>query len=78
MNGFLACAAAALLILEEEEQEKKRRYWVHPIIANREQRGQFWAMYSDLRVHEEKFFEYMRMSVKRWVHLLMHTKLVLS
>lgn len=44
-----------------------RRYWVHPIIQNREERGQFRILYNDLRQHEEKFFNYSRMSVNKLV-----------
>ncbi|PIO15882.1 hypothetical protein AB205_0145360 [Aquarana catesbeiana] len=69
-NVFLACAAPALVMLEEEEQENKCRYWVHLVIANREQLGQFWAMYGDLRVHEEKLFEYTPVSVKSFDEFL--------
>ncbi|PIO23178.1 hypothetical protein AB205_0203050, partial [Aquarana catesbeiana] len=47
-----------------------RRYWVHPIVQNREERGQFRILYNDLRQHEEKFFNYSRMSVNSFDELL--------
>ncbi|PIO35237.1 hypothetical protein AB205_0055390, partial [Aquarana catesbeiana] len=47
-----------------------RRYWVHPIIQNKEERGQFRILYNDLRQHKEKFFNYSRMSVNSFNELL--------
>lgn len=73
----MAALVTMALVLEEEEEEQRRRqrrqrrYWVHPVIANRQQRGQFWVLYNDLRAHEEKFFEYTRMSMRRWVMLML-------
>lgn len=52
---FVACAAAAALLLGEEERRKRPRYWVHTIIANREQHSQLWVMYNDLCMNENNF-----------------------
>lgn len=69
MSFFLAVATVtpAVLLEEEaeEEQRRKHRFWVHPVIANREQRGQFYSIYNELRAHEDKFMDYTRMSIKR-------------
>lgn len=70
----VSIATAAVLINKDKARRRRRRmrmirrrYWVHPIISNREQRGQFSVLYNDLRQHEEKFFNYSRMSVNRLV-----------
>ncbi|PIO35509.1 hypothetical protein AB205_0091080 [Aquarana catesbeiana] len=42
---------------------RRRRYWIHPIIVNRDTRGQFWAMFQNLRGYDDKFFNYTRMSI---------------
>ncbi|PIO13041.1 hypothetical protein AB205_0216580 [Aquarana catesbeiana] len=49
---------------------RRRRYWIHPIIANRDNRGQFWAMYENLCVFEDKFFNYTRMLIASFDELL--------
>ena len=62
-----AVITAGLAVLTEEEEEerkrrmrmrRRRRYWIHPIIANRANRGHFWAMYDKMRGFEDKFFNY--------------------
>lgn len=68
VGSAVIMAAVAALIDEEEEDNRRRRrhrFWVHPIITQREERGQFWTLYEDLRAHEDKFFNYTRMSIKR-------------
>ncbi|XP_077327569.1 uncharacterized protein LOC143962118 [Lithobates pipiens] len=72
MACFVAASAVATFFLHEQERRKKRarRYWIHPVIADREERGQFWVMYSDLRDHEDTFLDYTRMSIKSFDELL--------
>ncbi|PIO13369.1 hypothetical protein AB205_0019250 [Aquarana catesbeiana] len=72
MVCFVAAATVMSYFLHERERTKKRarRYWIHPVIADREERGQFWVMYSDLRDHEDKFLDYTRMSIKSFDVLL--------
>ncbi|PIO09451.1 hypothetical protein AB205_0168280 [Aquarana catesbeiana] len=69
---FVAAATVTSYFLHERERRKKRarRYWIHPIIADREERGQFWVMHSDLRDHEDTFLDYTRMSIKSFDELL--------
>ena len=75
MALFMAAATASRYLLNERQRRRKRqrRFWIHPVIADREERGQFWVMYNDLRDHEEKFQDYTRMSIRRlvkiiWIH----------
>lgn len=65
-------ATAAVIIKKKKARLRRRmmmlstrRYWVHPVIANREDRGQFKMIYNDLRQHKENFFNYTCMSVDR-------------
>lgn len=53
-----AVATAAALIEREENRRMTRRYWVHPVVANREEHGQFRVIYHELCTHEEKYFNY--------------------
>lgn len=54
-------ATAAVIIKKKKARLRRRRmmmlstrrYWVHPVIANREDRGQFKMIYNDLRQHNE-------------------------
>ncbi|XP_066455030.1 uncharacterized protein [Eleutherodactylus coqui] len=55
---------------EEEPPRKKRRYWVHPLVSQRYEKGHFQALYTDLRTHPEKFASFTRMSVEAFDKLL--------
>ncbi|PIO33409.1 hypothetical protein AB205_0088680, partial [Aquarana catesbeiana] len=71
--GSAVMAAVAALIDEEEgdnQRRRRHRFWIHPIIAQREGRGQFGVLYNDLHAHEDKFFNYTRMSIKSFDELL--------
>lgn len=62
--------AAALSILVLRIRKKKRKYWVHPIYSERFIKGKFHTLYSDLRGHPKKFFQYFRMNVPTFDNLL--------
>ncbi|XP_068123187.1 putative nuclease HARBI1 [Hyperolius riggenbachi] len=51
-------------------RSRVRRWWVHPLLQERQQKGQFSVLYQDLRKHPVKFFKYSRMSVDLFDHLL--------
>ncbi|PIN97952.1 hypothetical protein AB205_0155820, partial [Aquarana catesbeiana] len=72
VGSAVIMAAVAALIDEEEEDNRRRRhrFWIHPIIAQREGRGQFGVLYNDVRAHEDKFFNYTRMSIRSFDELL--------
>ncbi|XP_040278166.1 uncharacterized protein LOC120993762 [Bufo bufo] len=65
-----ALVAAIDLERLRRRRDSRRRFWVHPVIANRQERGQFWALYANLRGHEDKFFDYTRMSIHSFDELL--------
>ncbi|XP_034838224.1 protein ALP1-like [Maniola jurtina] len=44
-------------------RRRQRRYWVHPILSDRLSSSLFVTLYPELRLHEENFFNYFRMSV---------------
>ncbi|KDR11682.1 hypothetical protein L798_14566, partial [Zootermopsis nevadensis] len=51
-------------------KKRNRRYWIHPMFLERSTKGAFHLLYDDLRKHDEKFFNYTRMSVKSFDQLL--------
>ncbi|PIO32461.1 hypothetical protein AB205_0197140, partial [Aquarana catesbeiana] len=71
-SAVILAAIAAFIDKEEEDNRRRRRhrFWIHPIIAQREVRGQFGVLYNDLRAHEDKFFNYTRMSIRSFDELL--------
>ncbi|PIN98044.1 hypothetical protein AB205_0157060 [Aquarana catesbeiana] len=73
VGSAVIMAAVAALIDEEEEENRSRRrhrFWIHPVIAQREGRSQFWVIYNDLRAHEDKLFNYTQISIGRFDALL--------
>lgn len=62
---------AAFLAEEEEKKTKRKRsMWVHPINQKRAQLGEFHHLFKDLKEDEKKFFQYFRMSTKKFFDLL--------
>lgn len=49
---------------------KERKYWVHPILRERFSLGTFQNLITELRSDEIKFFNYFRMSITTFNHLL--------
>jgi hypothetical protein len=43
---------------------------VHPLLSDRSTKGLFNLFYNDLRKYEDKFFNYLRMSIKSFDELL--------
>ena len=46
------------------------RIWVHPMNNRRFEKGEFFVLYPDLRRFEDKFFNWFRMTVKKFDNLL--------
>lgn len=69
-SGVVAIVAYHYVL---KERTKKKRMWVHPIVEQRLLKGAFVTMYSDLREHPRKFFNYFRMSIPTFDEL--HGKL---
>lgn len=51
-------------------ERRRRRYWVHPLSSKRRARGTYYVLYLELRRDPEQFFNYMRMSIESFDHLL--------
>ncbi|CAH1997214.1 unnamed protein product [Acanthoscelides obtectus] len=61
-----------LLYLRKKKcrEKRRRRYWVHPILSQKYVEGAFYTMFEKLREHDEKFFNYFRMSTATFDYLL--------
>ncbi|XP_071050721.1 uncharacterized protein [Onthophagus taurus] len=64
MNALRNCIILGYYIRKRSRNKNRRRYHVHPIIAQRQLQGEFSTLYSKLREHEDKFFDYFRMSIR--------------
>ena len=60
--------AVALLLLQLNFNV--RRMWVHPINNLRFEKGEYFVLYPDLHKYEDKFFNWYRMSTKKFDYLL--------
>jgi len=65
----LACVAY-LYSRVVRKRKKNRKYWVHPLLSDRSTKGLFNLFYNDLRKYEDKFFNYLRMSVNSFDELM--------
>lgn len=62
-------ALLLLLLIRRRRRRKKRKLWVHPILETRNYNGEFNHLFSELRLDEEKFFNYFRMSISSFDEL---------
>lgn len=62
----LVCVALAL----DTSKKRKRVHWVHPLNSHRLSLGEFNCLYSNIRQHPDRFFNYYRMSVKSFDELV--------
>ncbi|XP_071534104.1 uncharacterized protein [Panulirus ornatus] len=64
--------AACLWLLHrrQERRRKRRQHWIHPVIEDSLSHGMYVTLYPKLRNHEEKFFNYFRMSMTSFDDLL--------
>jgi len=67
---FLDTAVVCALIIRHRKNQRKRKYWVHPLISERMNKGKFTLMFEELRSYPEKFFGYFRMSVTSFDELI--------
>ncbi|XP_077139271.1 uncharacterized protein LOC143804758 [Ranitomeya variabilis] len=59
--------------LRQQQQERRRqrkRLWVHPLVAERPQKGHFYVLYNDLRKYPEKFISFCRLPIPAFDRLL--------
>lgn len=54
----------------QQKKKQKRKYWVHPILTERENYGAFHVLFEKLREDDEKFFNYFRMRKETFDKLL--------
>ncbi|XP_068099171.1 uncharacterized protein [Hyperolius riggenbachi] len=59
----LLALALLLLLMLERRQRAERRYWVHPRLMQRRERGHFATLYPELLQNPEQFFDYCRMTI---------------
>ncbi|KAL4135909.1 hypothetical protein QTP88_007491 [Uroleucon formosanum] len=64
------CVTETLGVLQDPVQRPRRQHWVHPMNDERKTSRRFSKFYNDIRLYEEKFFLYYRMSVKSFDELL--------
>lgn len=64
-------AASIVYLLRKRNKKKKKRFWVHPLLQTRADKGMFKLFYIDLRKYPEKFFNYTRMSIESFDELLL-------
>ena len=57
------------LALNELVNQSVRTMWVHPIYENREEHGEYFTLYREYRLYEDKFFRWYRMSVEKFDEL---------
>ncbi|XP_068089476.1 uncharacterized protein [Hyperolius riggenbachi] len=62
MSAAAVLAFVLIAIMAMRARRRQRRYWVHPLLLERKEKGQFHILYADLRKHPEKLFAYVRMS----------------
>jgi len=55
---FMETAVVCVLIIRHKKNQRKRKYWVHPLIFERMNKGKFTLMFKKLRSYPEKFFGY--------------------
>ena len=55
---------------EEEITKRKRSFWVHPINQKRCHLGEFYHLYPDLEKKQKKYFQYFRMSQRKFSELV--------
>ncbi|KAL4112615.1 hypothetical protein QTP88_016366 [Uroleucon formosanum] len=64
------CLWAVHQRIRRRRQKEERKYWVHPILKTRLSSSQYITLYPKLRDHDEKFFNYFRMSIESFDDLL--------
>lgn len=61
----------------QEKEKRKKKFWVHPILLEREGYGVFYTLFENLKKDETKFFNFFRMNIETFFKLLkiVHGKL---
>jgi hypothetical protein len=59
-----------LLLLLHRRLRRRRTVWIHPILRRRQQLGEFHRLVQELRLDEQRFFQYFRMTPETFENLL--------
>ena len=59
-----------LQCLRKKKGKKAREFWVFGVFKNRDSYGVFTTLFEELKSDREYFFQYLRMSLDRFKHLL--------
>lgn len=72
MSSVQEVLLLALLFEEEEKRRRKRRaiFWIHPINRSRQVEGEYQTLFKKLLLDEQRFFQYFRMSSRKYNELL--------
>ncbi|VVD03871.1 unnamed protein product [Leptidea sinapis] len=62
--------AVLLYLISKKRNKKRKQYWVHPLLRERLTMGLFHTYFTDLQQHDDKFFNYLRMSKSSFEELL--------
>lgn len=65
---------SAVVLYNRIKKKKTRRYWIHPIIRDRKNKGFFYTLYNEIKEDPEKFFNFTRMSKASFQELLLIIK----
>ncbi|CAJ0931340.1 unnamed protein product, partial [Ranitomeya imitator] len=53
-----------------QRRRAQKRMWVHPLVAERTEKGHFYVLYNDLRRYPDKFLSFCRLSILAFDRLL--------
>nr|XP_022906141.1 protein ANTAGONIST OF LIKE HETEROCHROMATIN PROTEIN 1-like [Onthophagus taurus] len=70
MNVEETAVIVYLVMRKKKKRNARKKYWVHPLLRERQSKGLFYTYYFDIKNYEAKFFNYMRMSRSTFHHLL--------
>ena len=70
MDVGLVAGVALVYALYVGRRRRVRRCWVHPILRKRLQRGEYHVLVQELRLDDELFLQYFRMSKGHFDELL--------
>ena len=59
-----------LLLLLHRRRRRRRTVWIHPILRRRQQFGEFHRLVQELRLDDQRFFQYFRMTPETFENLL--------
>ena len=65
-----ATACTAYHILRKRKRKRISRYWIHPVITNRDAQGDYGHLISELRTDPALFRRYFRVTAEQFDDLL--------